>query len=187
MQSHTGHTCLTFLHCALSNVSSNWLPLKMKSHIDCMSSTFPQVWKHCDLIFYHCAFLNILSNCLPLWRQSHIGCIYSTFSHVWKSHRLHLFDFLHYAFSTLFHPGLQNYTNLWVVKICTTFVCWLFWFCWGFLTTKVAFIFPFLNRLTCYNSRNFVFAPDSNWTLIPTGYNTLTKLGGFWPNWSAWP
>ena len=31
--------CLTFLHCALSNVSSNYLPLR--SHIGCIISTFP--------------------------------------------------------------------------------------------------------------------------------------------------
>ena len=118
MQSHTGHTCLTFLHCALSNVSSNWLPLKMKSHIDCMSSTFPQVWKHCDLIFYHCAFLNILSNCVPLWRQSHIAlwvkqCNYKDCK-VFKSKTLVRLHFSSEIIQTFF-KWCQTAKSLWLI------------------------------------------------------------------------
>ena len=34
-----------FFHSAFSNVSSNWLPLRMQSHIGCIYLTFPHVWK----------------------------------------------------------------------------------------------------------------------------------------------
>ena len=34
-----------FFDSAFSNVSSNWLPLRMQSHIGCIYSTFPHVWK----------------------------------------------------------------------------------------------------------------------------------------------
>ena len=52
-RSHWLHL-FTFLHCAFSNVSSNCLPVRMQSHIDCICSTFP-----------HCVFSNVSSNGLP--------------------------------------------------------------------------------------------------------------------------
>ena len=38
MHSHKGCICLAFLHCVFSNESSNGLPEKMQSHIDCTGS-----------------------------------------------------------------------------------------------------------------------------------------------------
>ena len=64
MNSHIGCICLTFLHCAFSNVSSNRLHQRMHSHIGCICLTFLQ-----------CAFSNVPSNCLPGRMQSHIGYI----------------------------------------------------------------------------------------------------------------
>ena len=46
---------------------------------------------------------------------------------------------------TLFHPGLQNYTNSQVGQICTAFVCWLFWVC----EPQKWFLTP--QRLKCNN------------------------------------
>ena len=63
-----GFICLTFLHCAFSNVSSNRLPKKRHSHIGCIC-----------LSFLHCAFSNVSSNRLPNKRHSHIDCICLTF------------------------------------------------------------------------------------------------------------
>ena len=68
MQSHIGCICLTFLHCAFSNVSSNGLPEKRQSRIGCICLTFLQ-----------CALSNVSSNCLPGRMQGHIGCICLTF------------------------------------------------------------------------------------------------------------
>ena len=59
-----GFICLTFLHCAFSNVSSNRLPKKRHSHIGCIYLTF-----------LHCAFSNVVSNRLPEKMHSRIGCI----------------------------------------------------------------------------------------------------------------
>ena len=116
---YTGFTGLTFLHCAFwnvsskcqpglmhchsgrtvctfSNVSSNWLPLRVQSNIanNCPSDNlvafiqfFPMfeiTQVALDFDFFHSAFSNVSSNWLPLRMQSHIGCIYSTFPHVWK-------------------------------------------------------------------------------------------------------
>ena len=54
MQIHTGCICLTFLHCAFSNVFSNWLPERMQNHTDCICLTF-----------LHHVFSNESSDCLP--------------------------------------------------------------------------------------------------------------------------
>ena len=70
MQNHIGCICLTFLHCAFSNVSSNCLPERMQSHIGCICSTFP-----------HCEFSNVSSKYLRQRMQNHIGCICKTFLH----------------------------------------------------------------------------------------------------------
>ena len=63
-------SCLTFLHCAISNVLSSWLPHRIQSHIDCICLTFP-----------HYGFLNVSSNGLVQLMQNHIRCICSTFLH----------------------------------------------------------------------------------------------------------
>ena len=65
MYSHIGCICLTILHYAFSNVSSNCLPEWMQSRIDCIC--FP---------FLHCAFSNDSSNRLPEWMQSRNDCIF---------------------------------------------------------------------------------------------------------------
>ena len=70
MQTHIGCTCLTFLHCVFSYVSSKCLPQKMHTHIGCICLTF-----------LHCVFLNVPSKCLNKRIQSHIGCISLTFLH----------------------------------------------------------------------------------------------------------
>ena len=43
MQSHIGRNCLTFLHCAFLNVSSNCLPEKRHSHTDYICLLFSTV------------------------------------------------------------------------------------------------------------------------------------------------
>merc|ERR1711873_319737 len=63
-----GYICLTFLHCASLNVSSNHLPESRHSRIGCICLTF-----------LHCASLNVSSNHLPESRHSRIGCIRLTF------------------------------------------------------------------------------------------------------------
>ena len=63
MQSHTGCIYLTCLHCVLSNVSWNYLCLRMHSHIGCTCSTF-----------LHCVLSNV-KNCQPKKRQSRIDWI----------------------------------------------------------------------------------------------------------------
>ena len=99
MYSHIGCICLTFLHCAFSDVSSNclhcmrgckltsvayvwsfstvltnvslnWLPVRMQSHIG-----------YIYLTFLCCVSSNVFSNCLPGRMQSHIGCICLIFPH----------------------------------------------------------------------------------------------------------
>ena len=70
MHSHTGCIYLAFLHCAFSNGSSNRLPEKMRTHTGCICLTF-----------LHCAFSNDSSNRLPEKMQNHIGCICLTFLH----------------------------------------------------------------------------------------------------------
>ena len=64
MQSYIGSICLSFPHCAFSNVSSNYLRQSMKNCIGCICLTF-----------LHCVFSNVFSNCLPERMQDHIGCI----------------------------------------------------------------------------------------------------------------
>ena len=59
---------LIFLHCALSNVSSNRLCAWIKSHIGCNY-----------LIFLHCAFSHLSSNCWHERMHSHIGCTFLIF------------------------------------------------------------------------------------------------------------
>ena len=59
MQSHTGCICLTFSHCAFSDVSSNDLHVRMHSHTGCI----------CSICFYP---FSLLQKLLP-W--------YNYFSH----------------------------------------------------------------------------------------------------------
>ena len=70
MHIHIGCICLTFLHCAFSNVASNYLHEKRHSHIVCICLTF-----------LHCVFSNVSSKCLPEKRHSCIDCICVTFLH----------------------------------------------------------------------------------------------------------
>ena len=70
MHSHIGCICLTFLHCASSNVTSNCLPEMMLNHIGCICLTF-----------LHCVFSNAFSKCLLEMMHNHIGCICLTFLH----------------------------------------------------------------------------------------------------------
>ena len=105
MHNHIDCICLTFLHCALSNVSSKCLDLKRQTHIcfdfsllsvikcflkelgskQALNCLPEQMQSHigCILLtFLHCAFSNVSSKSLDLKRQSHIGCICSNFSTV---------------------------------------------------------------------------------------------------------
>ena len=70
MQSHIGCICLTFIHCAFSNVALNCLAEKRHIRIGCISLTF-----------LHCASSNDVSNFLHRRRHNHICCIYLTFLH----------------------------------------------------------------------------------------------------------
>ena len=98
MQSNIGCICLTFLHCAFSNVFSNGLPERMWSHIGCICMPFLHCASSCVssknlgqsrqshigcmcLIFLRCVFSNVSSMYLPERKQSHIGCILLTFLH----------------------------------------------------------------------------------------------------------
>ena len=65
-----GCICLAFLHCAFSNVSSNRLHEKMYSYIGGICLTS-----------LHCAFSNVSLNRLFEKRYSHIGCICMIFLH----------------------------------------------------------------------------------------------------------
>ena len=64
MNSHIGYICMTFLYCEISNVSSNGLPVRMQSRIGCICLTS-----------LHCVFLNATSMRLHEKRQSCIGYI----------------------------------------------------------------------------------------------------------------
>ena len=100
MQNHTGCICLTFLHYAFSNASSNCLHQRRHSCTGCICLSFP----HCALsnvfskrlhkrmqshtgciclTFLHCAFSNVSSNRLPESMQNHTGCIFLLFSIVY--------------------------------------------------------------------------------------------------------
>ena len=97
--------CLTLPHCVFSNVSSNFLPQKRRSHIGCIWLTFPHyVFSNVPSNYYlhqrmlnhtggicltclPCAFLNVSSNSLPERMQNHIGYICLTFPTV----RFHVF------------------------------------------------------------------------------------------------
>ena len=117
IQSRIGCICLTFLHCAFLNVSSNCLPEQRHSHTG-----------YICLAFLHCVFLNVFSNCLSENRQSHIGCIFSSsFLHcallnglpeMVQSHIIAAFDWL---FSTVrFQMRPQNvYTRSSLITIIT--------------------------------------------------------------------
>ena len=97
-----GYICLTFLHCAFSNVSSNGLPEKRHSGTD-----------YICLAFLHCVFSNVFSNCLPKKRHSHIGCICSTF--------------LRCAFSNVSSNGLHEKRHIHIGCTCLTL-----WHCQSF-------------------------------------------------------
>ena len=77
MKNHTGCICLTFLHCAFSNVLSNCLLERMQSHTGCICLTF-----------LHCAFSNVPSKRLHKRIHNHTGCICSTFLHYASSNVL---------------------------------------------------------------------------------------------------
>ena len=81
-KSHIGCICLTFLHCAFSNVSSKSLDLKRQSHIVSSNCLPEQMQSHIGCIcltFLYCSLSNVSSKSLDLKRQSHIGCICLTF------------------------------------------------------------------------------------------------------------
>ena len=65
-----GCTCLTFLHSAFSNVSSNYQRQRMHNHIGCICLTF-----------LRCGFSNGSSKCLPGRMHSDTGCICLAFHH----------------------------------------------------------------------------------------------------------
>ena len=59
MQSHIDYICLTFLHCAISNVFPNHLPERRHSHISCIYMVvFPQY-----------VFSNVFLSCVSTSRQ----------------------------------------------------------------------------------------------------------------------
>ena len=125
MHNHIGCICVTFLHCALSNVSSNGLLARMQSHIGHIYSTFiplcvfkcvlklPVIndakshWLH-FFYFFHCEFSNVSSNGLPEKMHSHIGCIYliSGPLHLHPSNQSHNFqDFAPLPMFVMFCPN----------------------------------------------------------------------------------
>ena len=63
-----GFICLTFLHCAFWNVSSNCLHKKRHNYIGCICLTF-----------LHCVFSSDSLNCVPGRMHTHIDCICSIF------------------------------------------------------------------------------------------------------------
>ena len=80
MHNHTGCICLTFLHCVFSNVSSNGLPERMHNRIGCIC-----------LSFLHCVFSNVSSKHLHKRMHNHTGCICLTFPHCAFSNWIDLF------------------------------------------------------------------------------------------------
>ena len=96
MQNHTGCICLTFLHCAFSNVSSKRLAERMHNHTGCIC-----------LIFLHCAFSNVSSKGLHERMHNHTGCICLTF--------------LHCAFSNVSSKHLHKRLHSRIGCICLTF------------------------------------------------------------------
>ena len=92
LHSHADYICFALLHSVLSNVSSNWLPMKMQSHIGCICLVFiqcalsngPLQRMHSPigcicLTFLRCAFSNVSSSRLPEWMHHHTDCICVTF------------------------------------------------------------------------------------------------------------
>ena len=133
MQSRIDCTCLTFLHCVFSNVSSNRLPELMQSHIGCICLAFP-----------HCAFSNVSSDYLPERMQSHTGCIYLSFlfcafSNV-SSNCLHEKRHSHIGCICLtflqphISPGLKCFNRKATKKLRATYIAWHL-FCFPLLLT----------------------------------------------------
>ena len=88
--------CLIFLHCASSNVSSNYLDQRMRSRTGCICLTFlhcvfsyvssknsgQSMQSHTGYIclpFLHCVYSNVFSKRLYKRMHSHIGCTCLTF------------------------------------------------------------------------------------------------------------
>ena len=65
-----GCICFAFLHYAFSNVSSNYLHVRMQNRTGSICS-----------IFLPCGFSNDFGHFLSRKRQSHTGCTYLTFLH----------------------------------------------------------------------------------------------------------
>ena len=97
MPNYSKCICLTFLHCAFSNVDSKSLDQSRQSHTGCICSTFlngvflsepskslpERMQSHIGCIcvwLLQCVFSNELSNGLIDRIHSHIGCICVTFS-----------------------------------------------------------------------------------------------------------
>ena len=78
--SHIGCICLIFLHCLLSNVSSNSLHEKMHCHIGCIRLTF----LHCDISDIRINIYFLMSYGLNFW----VRCASGNVSNV-SSNRLH--------------------------------------------------------------------------------------------------
>ena len=113
MQSHTGCICLTFPHCAFSNVSLNCLPVRMHIHTGCICLTL-----------IHCVFLNVSLNRLLVRMHSHIGCICLTFLHCVFSN----------VSSNYWHKRLHNhigctFLNFYLGHILLHFYEVLYWHC----------------------------------------------------------
>ena len=94
---HINCICSAFLCSVFSNVSSNYLPLRMHIHIGCICMVFLQnelayVSSSClpeqmqsyigciCVISLQCDFLSVYLKCLPALMQNHIGRICKIFS-----------------------------------------------------------------------------------------------------------
>ena len=162
MHRHTGCICSTFLHCVLSNGSSNGLPQRMHNHIGCICSTFlhcvfsnepskrlhEKIYNHTDCIcvtFVHCAPSNVSSNCLSEMRHSHIGCICSTFLHCafWNVSSNGLPEKRHSHIGCIcltflqphISPGLKYFNRKATKKLRATYIAWHL-FCFPLLLTR---------------------------------------------------
>ena len=100
--SHIGCICLIFLHCPLSNVSSNSLHEKMHCHIGCIRLTF-----------LHCALSNVSSNRLHEKMHCHIGCICFTFLHCDISDiRINIYFLMSYGLNFWVRCASGNVSNV---------------------------------------------------------------------------
>ena len=164
MHNHTGCICLSFLHCAFSNVSSSCLPEMMQNHTGCICLTF-----------LHCVFSNVSSKNLNQSMHNHTGCI--------------CLSFLHCVFSNASSNRLRYMMHTHSSCICLIFLCPLSlslkrdWLCFYYNLLAQNFD-PFKK---CAVSCNSCFQLKAHWfSIVGTeieseSHNKFSRLRKFGP------